>query len=106
MGAILSERFAGQPWLHQTQSAVKEVVQKCYEQLGGTVVESNSQPGGSYKFAARSKDELLASQHEVADSAVVNPTAPIEKVRDPATEPDNGQRTERGRDDGPVPWMH
>ena len=85
---------------------MKEVVQKCYEQLGGTVVESNEQVGGNYKFAARNKDELIASAHEVADSARVNPTVPIEQVRDPATEPDNGQRTERGRDDGPVSWVH
>ena len=105
MGAILSERFAGQPWLHQTQAAVKEAVQKCYEQLSGTVVEANQQPGGNYKFAARNKDELIASAHEVADASTVNPNVPIEKVRDPAKDSDNGQRTKRGRDDGPVSWV-
>tara|TARA_R110000772_G_C13310120_1_gene439925 strand:+ start:6883 stop:7203 length:321 start_codon:yes stop_codon:yes gene_type:complete len=105
VGAILAEHYPGQPWLHQAQAAVKECVQRCYEQLGGTQVEANGQPGGSYKFAARNKDELLTSQREVADSSKVNPTVPIENVRDPAKEADNGQRTERGRNDGPVSWV-
>lgn len=117
MGAILNERFEGEPWIHQAQEAVKHGVQNCYDQLRNRGVETNAQPGDRYQHAARTRKELLATADEVADARQVNttkrPEAPADtilpvdesQVRDPSTGVDDGDRTEPRDNDGPVPWL-
>lgn len=117
MGAILNERFEGEAWVYQACEAVKNGVQNCFEQLRQHGVVSNARPGDAYQHYARTKEELLASQGEVADSRQVNTRArppappavilPVDEsqVRDPAKDGDDGDRGERRNDDGSVPWM-
>jgi len=117
VGAILNERFEGEPWIHQACEAVKNGVQMCFEQLRQRGVETNAQPGDGYTHQARTRDELLATAEQVADARQVNttkrPEAPAEtilpvdesQVRDPSTGVDDGDRTEPRNNDGPVPWL-
>lgn len=80
---------------------MKNAVQNGYEQLraaGG--VSGNNLPGDNYRFNARTREELLASQHEVADSRIIQPDEP---ELDPAATDD--QPTEQRNDPGPVRWL-
>jgi len=69
--------------------AVQLAVHRCIVQLSGTSVNSNNHSlddGDSYRFRARTKDELIASQQEVAAAGGTNPRATFEQLVDPATE--------------------
>jgi hypothetical protein len=81
---------------------VKNAVQNGYEQLraaGG--VSGNNLPGDNYRYPARTRDELIASQHEVADSRTIQHD---EQELDPAEE-QHGDRTQQRNGPGPVRWV-
>jgi len=51
------------------------------------LVGANEMPiavGGAYRFPARSREEILASQKEAASAGEVNPRSPFAKLQDPA----------------------
>lgn len=79
-GAILTNRFGDQPWIFQIKEAIKNAVQNGIENLSGSTVTMNGAPGGSYQYPARSREELLATQHLVADARTVGKT---EEAQDP-----------------------
>lgn len=64
-GEILRDRFGAQPWIDQVMAAVQNAVQLGIENLSGTSISVNSHPGDSYRFGARSAEELKASAHLV-----------------------------------------
>lgn len=64
-GEILTQRYGQQPWIAQVQDAVRNAVQNGIELLSGTAVSVNAHPHDGYRFPARSKEELLATQHLV-----------------------------------------
>ena len=45
---------------------------------------TNATPDGHYQFAARSREEILASQQEAASAGEVNPRSPFARLMDPA----------------------
>lgn len=65
-GEILSRRYGQQPWIEQVCTAVQNAVQNGIENLSGTSISSNSHKDDGYRFAARRKEELIASQKLVA----------------------------------------
>lgn len=119
MGQILNQRFAGEHWIFQTQEAVKEAVQRCHDQLRQGGVDRNAAPGEGYRFEARTREELIASQNEAANTSQVDntqrPAAPAGKVlpvnekqvADPLAQPEksNGNGDEQRQGDGPVSWL-
>jgi hypothetical protein len=80
-GEILTHRFGDQPWIFQIKDAIKNAVQNGIENLSGSVVTQNGAPGGSYQYPARSREELLATQHLVADARTLGKN---EESQDPA----------------------
>lgn len=97
--------YGAEPWVDQVAEAVKNAVQNGYEQLRvGGGVSGNRMPGEGYGFPARTREELLASQHEVADARVINPHT---EELDPAAgiEEQHGDRTEQRDGNGPVRWL-
>ena len=100
---ILSHYYGAEPWVDQVAEAVKNAVQNGYEQLRpGGGVQGNNMPGEQYRFDARTREELLASQHEVADSRHVPPT---EEELDPAEQQPDDQPTQQRNSTGPVQWV-
>lgn len=97
MGQILEQRFHGEPWIFQTTEAVKEAVQRCYEQLRGSTVTQNGSSNGSYQYPARTREELLATQDQV-------PRVVVPKNVDQAEVP-NGDQPKQRDNDGPVSWV-
>lgn len=97
VGEILSQRFAGEHWLFQCQEAVKEAVQRCYEQLRSGGVTQNEVPDGRYRFQARTARELKESANEVPP--VIRP----KNVEQPQEQQDEG--SELGHGDGSVSWV-
>lgn len=98
MGQILNQRFAGEHWLFQCQEAVKEAVQRCYEQLRTGGVTQNERPGGTYRFEARTAQELKDSADQVP--ALARP-----QNTDAKPEEQQDERPELGHGDGPVSWV-
>lgn len=77
-------RFGSQQWILQVMDAVQNAVQNGIEQLSGSHVSSNEMSltdGAQYRFMARSREQLLESQHLAADSRVVDREA---EAADPA----------------------
>lgn len=117
MGEILSQRFRGEDWVFQACEAVRNGVQNCFDNLRQQNVAVNSQPGDQYMHAARTREDLLATQEQVADARQVNtqrrPPAPPQvilpvdetQVRDPLVRTDDGNGDQQRNDDGTVSWM-
>ena len=79
-GHILIEAYGDKPWIFQIKEAIKNAVQNGIENLSGTNVTQNAHPGGNYQYPARSREELLATQHLVADARSVGKS---EAAQDP-----------------------
>lgn len=74
-------RFGAAPWIDQVAFAVQNAVQNGIENLSGSSVSVNAHPDDGYRFRARTKEELIASQELVANSGGV---AAGRKAMDPA----------------------
>jgi len=64
--------------------------------------------GGSYRFPARTREELIQSEQMAADRRVIGVTEKFSQLRDPAKLVESGESHEepiQRRDDGSVPWM-
>lgn len=59
-------------------------IQNCVENLSGTSVGSNSHPGDPYSHAARTRQELIDTQQQVANSRQVDQRAGFRQLQDPA----------------------
>lgn len=76
---ILTQRFGAVPWIEQVCTGIREAVQNGIENLSGTNISSNAHPQDGYKFRARTKDELVASQQLVAPTGGrLMPKPPVE----------------------------
>jgi len=64
--------------------AIQNAVQNGIEQLSGTQVGHNAQPGDSYRFGPRTREELLESAHLAAESEGIDPRLQFRQLRDPA----------------------
>jgi len=76
---ILSQAYGPQPWILQCMEGILQCVQNSVDLLSGQPVAGNNlalHQGGQYQFAARTREELQASQHEAANAAVVTPHDP------------------------------
>lgn len=93
MGRILLNHHGEQEWIFQIMEAVRAAVTNGVSRFTSAgVVATNEMPlavGGSYRFAARSREEILASQREVASAGDVNPRSPFARLQDPAQNLDN-----------------
>lgn len=67
-------------------------MQRCVQQLAGSSVSGNTMPGEQYRFPARNKQELLETQHLVADARTVGRKEkildPAEKLEQPVEQPE------------------
>lgn len=95
---ILSKRYQNAPWVFQVVDAVKNAVQNGIELLSNTSISGNSQSGDSYRFEARTREELLSTQHLVPKNTVKIDDTKIEEQKD-AKQPD------RRNDDRSMSWM-
>lgn len=64
--------------------AVQNGVQNSIEQLSGTAVTVNADPNGAYRFAARTRQELIESTQQAAESRGVDPRSQFSQLQDPA----------------------
>jgi len=96
----LIAKYGDAPWIFQVVDAVKHAVQNGIEQLSGTSLKANSQPGDRYRFEARTKEELLASQGQAAPVEI-----PPGVEADIAPPSQHGNRTDGRQDDGSLSWV-
>ena len=73
---ILTNRFGQAPWIEQVCDGVRNAVQNGIENLSRTSLSSNAHPEDGYKFRARTREELLASQKLAANSGGVRAGKP------------------------------
>lgn len=76
VAVILVERYGQAQWILQCMNAIQEAVQNSIEMLSGQAPQANAQPlaqGGRYAFAARTAQELQATQKLAAENGVVTP---------------------------------
>ena len=72
---ILVKTYGEQPWILQCMNGVQECVQNSIEMLSGQAPQANAMSlahGGRYSFAARTREELQASQDQVASNGQVS----------------------------------
>lgn len=75
VAVILVERYGQQAWILQCMNAIREAVQNSIEMLSGQAPQANGlslAQGGQYQFAARTREELQATQQLVADNGQVS----------------------------------
>ncbi|MCP4899960.1 MAG: hypothetical protein GY906_23575 [bacterium] len=66
--------------------AVQNGVQNCIDQLSGTSISVNEDPNGAYRFPARTKEQLIESQQQAAETKGVDPRSQFKQLRDPASQ--------------------
>jgi hypothetical protein len=85
VGRILLTRYGEQEWIWQIMDAVRAAVTNGVTRFSlAQLPATNATPDGHYQFAARSREEILASQQEAASAGAVNPRSPFERLQDPA----------------------
>ena len=78
MAVILVEKYGQQSWILQCMTGIMECVQNSVQMLSGAAPVGNAMglgQGGQYSHAARTREELQATQHLVADQATVSPAS-------------------------------
>lgn len=90
---LLTSSFAGAPWIEQIAFAAGSAVQMGIENFGGSTLSHNAAPGDPYRHQARSREELLATEHLAADSRSVGAreapreaVAPVSRAAGPQTQ--------------------
>ena len=105
----LIELCGDQSWIPQVAEAICAAVHNGISMFSsGTPSNSMSlADGDGYRFHARSKDELIRDSHLVAGAGTTDADADFEQLEDPATtrEKTDGERSNRGQHDGPMPWL-
>lgn len=85
MGRILLNHHGEQEWILQIMEAVKAAVTNGVGRFTQAQLPAvNESPDGQYRFAARTRDELLQSTREAAAAGEVDPRSPFARLRDPA----------------------
>ena len=72
---MLAETYGNQPWILQCMEGIQQCVQNSIQLLSGQPVQGNNNAlgaGGQYQFAARTAEELQATQREAAVSGTVS----------------------------------
>lgn len=95
---ILSKRYKDAPWVFQVVDAVKNAVQNGIELLSNTSISGNSQSGDSYRFEARTRDELMATQHLVPKNTVKIDESKIEEEK-------HAEQPDRRDNNSSMSWM-
>ena len=78
VAVILVEKYGQQPWILQCMTGIQECVQNSVQMLSGAAPVGNAMglgQGGQYSHPARTREELQATQHLVADQATVSPAS-------------------------------
>lgn len=76
---ILVAKYGEAQWILQCMNAIQEAVQNSVEMLSGAPPQANAiglNQGGRYQFAARTAQELQATQDQVADGGQVSRATP------------------------------
>lgn len=85
MGRVLLSHHGEQEWIFQIMDAVRAAVTNGVRRFTSAQLPAmNETPDGHYRFAARTREEILASQRDAAASGEVNPRSPFAHLMDPA----------------------
>ena len=87
VGRILLRHYGEQEWIFQIMDAVRVAVTNGVARFTqAQLPEVNEMPGGSYRFAARTREELLQNTQQAAAEGGVDPRSPFSRLRDPAAD--------------------
>lgn len=96
-------------WIKQITDGVKECVQNGVERFSGSQAPGAATlaigQGGNYRFPARTREEILASQQEAAQTRQTNRRASFEQLVDPTQENPDAEGSEQRHGGGPVQWL-